>query len=400
MRTSTPRNLVSNYGIVAQDFETLTGLTGTNGTLSLSDDCVTGSHSTQLMAITNPNTGFIDWYPSPALDLSEGNNVSFYFKPSINTVALTFWVYLYDAASATKSKGLYVNQGAYTTDWQRITIGKNDFTGGALKWNNITHIRLGVGPASGAIDVKFDLMRVGAKQLPRCVLFFDDNFTGFINIAYPYLSARGIKGNLAFVRQFLNTASGGVGGANCMTRENFQTLYDAGWDIVNHSENHLEWAELNEAERITEVNNNRNYMVRQGWTRTIDSFCYSLGEYGQEYESLIRKLGYICGRDYTNMVNQSEDWDNPSTATSAYRIRASAMQSKSTFKNHVDTIQKYGGTMFAVAHDIVTGTPTGSQMSASDFYEEIEYLRSRGIQIITLSEYLRQLNNPRTLTTR
>ena len=104
----------------------------------------------------------------------------------------------------------------------------------------------------------------------KVILTFDD-FPATVNTeALPRLQAKGWKAGVAAVGSTMDDAAG---------RARVQQLYDAGWDIMNHSWSHtLADETMSDGTWIEDVLSSQNWQIENGWTRGSNFIAYPFVE--------------------------------------------------------------------------------------------------------------------------
>ncbi len=92
-------------------------------------------------------------------------------------------------------------------------------------------------------SVYLDSMWLNPAFRPMLMLHFDDGYPSEFSEAAPYMRTKGLRGTVGVVSSF-------VGTAGFMNITQLQQLYDAGWDLINHSDTHID-ASTKEANSIT-----------------------------------------------------------------------------------------------------------------------------------------------------
>ena len=115
----------------------------------------------------------------------------------------------------------------------------------------------------------------------QLLFVFDDSRKTDITIAAPVLAASGFSGT-AYVMTDPFWATVGF-----MTNADLETLYsDYGWDLGNHSLNHLDITDLNDQENmvtlVQEYLINQENLIANGWTRGAYHVAYANDVYNEE----------------------------------------------------------------------------------------------------------------------
>lgn len=88
----------------------------------------------------------------------------------------------------------------------------------------------------------------------------DDNDDTIYTEAFTRMQVLGLKGNHACI-------TGTVGDAGLMTEAQIQEMYDAGWDIINHTNPHTNFTTISLAQVDTDVTTGYDELGTFGWTR-------------------------------------------------------------------------------------------------------------------------------------
>lgn len=154
-----------------------------------------------------------------------------------------------------------------------LVIDRASFTTGAgtPNWNAITQIQIQCDSLSGTqSDVLIGGIWANVYSRPTVLQWFDDcNDTDYTN-AYPVMSALGLPATIAFLSSALDAATK-------LTTANCNTLYAAGWDLVNHTTTHPNLTSITAQQVADEFDTCTNVLNTNGWTRTIDVAVYPQG---------------------------------------------------------------------------------------------------------------------------
>lgn len=114
---------------------------------------------------------------------------------------------------------------------QRLSAGS---VVGSPSWSNIRRIEIRMVSDTYPSGHRLRLYNVFSnfRARPKIVISFDDNSADVFNTAYSLMQPLGIPGT-----NYINSNS--VGDSGKMTRAQLQTTYDAGWDIGNHTADHI-----------------------------------------------------------------------------------------------------------------------------------------------------------------
>lgn len=164
----------------------------------------------------------------------------------------------------------------------------------------IVAIQLRLEAVSGQVAaVSFDRLDLVTADRGFALFTMDDGWETQFTEGYRILNAQGLPGNIGLI-------SSVVGTAGKMSVAQFQTVYDAGWDLLNHTATHANLGTLTKEAQRVELNTCRDYLVSQGWARGADSVVYPFGSYNADTLDVLAEEGYIWARTLINgLENQS-----------------------------------------------------------------------------------------------
>jgi peptidoglycan/xylan/chitin deacetylase (PgdA/CDA1 family) len=114
-------------------------------------------------------------------------------------------------------------------------------------------------------------------------LTFDDGWKTTIRNVYPVLRDLGLKGNVS-----VNSQPVDEGWSDYMTLADLQTLWDAGWKIVNHTVSHPDLTTLSAAAMEKEISDNKAWLEKHGFGPT-DVFIVPFHSWGPRERTVIQK---------------------------------------------------------------------------------------------------------------
>lgn len=132
------------------------------------------------------------------------------------------------------------------------------------------------------------------------VITFDDSFSSQYG-AYKQLEKYGYKGTL-----YIN--SGLIGKEDRLTIKQLKEMYNAGWDISNHTENHADLTKVSEKKAYDEIYGCSAWLKEYGFTRKNGHkhFAYPYGAYNDDVVQILEKQGFLTART-TNAGSATED---------------------------------------------------------------------------------------------
>ena len=298
-----------------------------------------------------------------------------------------------------------------TTGWSlfpgmnRLMLGRRPRVGGTtfagMVFNGAgAHPRMtyAIVRAIGAANCQYRIskMRSGGWSRGEVFVRIDDGLESVYTYMYPKLSALGIKATLGIITSKIGTAG-------YMTWDQVDTLYAAGWDVVNHTHNHNQntLTSASVADCLTEIRTAKNILATRGYTRAgmNDLFINPFGESGTNYNQALTELGTV--QAFSTISRPGSLWyDNPLYYPSynADSFDGGGAYSAGYFQKWIDRMQyglESGGNVVPLLHSTTSGTPSaGTQMKESEFDAFCGWLaRIKGIATTgnPLTELVRQL---------
>lgn len=130
----------------------------------------------------------------------------------------------------------------------------------------------------------------------KTCLIFDDAFSTVYTDAFPLMKERGLVGSVAIISSLIGTSG-------YMTVAQVNELFNAGWDVINHTHRHLPaatMAGLTQAECFTEIDTCERFIQDNGWNRN-NSKKYFVSPFGGmqrmdavNYQAAITQAGCVA----------------------------------------------------------------------------------------------------------
>ena len=217
------------------------------------------------------------------------------------------------------------------------------------------------------------------------ILFvFDDSRKTDITIAAPVLAASGFSGT-AYVMTDPFWATVGF-----MTNADLETLYsDYGWDLGNHSLNHLDITDLNDQENmvtlVQEYLINQENLIANGWTRGAYHVAYANDVYNEELVQLLMQMGVLSARTF------GTDTLMPTPIQDYYRLSiVDILSGLTAVKSQIDEAIRTNATIMLVTHGIAD-TAFGDKVSLADFQTIVNYVSQYAglgqLEVKTISQW-------------
>lgn len=423
--------------------------------------------------------------PGTSIDLSgtEFLAVEIEVPEGTGTVYDTFIIYVVEPTGtsyATYQNRTYLSGSDKTPRRQIVTALMNTDAwtrvGTISDWSAIGKIefRFGIHASAQNIPANIFVRKIWkGKNRTKVMLTFDDSMDGQINYALPSLEAAGFKATI-FATPYI------VGNAGRLTEANYQTLYDAGWDMglqqyndsadipVNYVSSsgltntgglatwnnvsgiaHLlntgdtiniigcmdpnlngnftitktgdstftfpisgtpispdpgsgSCRRLTKAQIIESFESTRAWLRARGWTRGNEFVAYSNGVVDTFVESIMEEMGILMGRTVRSNAQVGID-PRSSDPKALLRMTGRGMdqQTATTILGDVDAAILRGRSVMFYGHDI-DPTPASLTITKSEWDLIVAGLVKRSreglIDVVTCSEFYRQLNSGRVLT--
>jgi hypothetical protein len=263
--------------ILLEDFESTTGFTGgTNQTATAKTDnppqgaaylgskAVAVSSGQTLTAFKTKTTQF-----NPATDFGDHIALCYKFDPfATNNVQVEL---ARSSAAFSSFNDAFVNSDNKPRGWK---WGSQALTG-LISGLGAVQIRARAGSRNPSnCDTSFDALLVGTKPKGRVTFGFDDNHKSQYSVAFPYMQARNIKGQINVARDYIGAISWRLQVAD------LQEMYAAGWAMcLNTGPDYAMTYYTDPAGAVAEFQAARAYNLSLGFTYGSDCLVYSEGTY-------------------------------------------------------------------------------------------------------------------------
>jgi peptidoglycan/xylan/chitin deacetylase (PgdA/CDA1 family) len=371
---------VINEGTLVEDFETIGDWTIGLGSGTIDSNFFkTGSGSLKITI----NAGA--WAAATKTISSNGMSGRMGFWVYVEDSTKISYIYIYFSSQANFSKFFEYAIVGLNDGWNFISISPDNWTShGGESWDN-TMVRLRIRPkaVTGKVGVVYyDSLYYEIQIKPKCIISFDDGWADVYDTAYPYMENYGFKGTSFIV-------SSGIDHSGSMTLANLTTLYGSGWDISNHTYNHLDLTTLTETQQEAEVNTCALYLYNNGFTRNdmYKYFAYPYGAYDTNTLVALAAQGVTVARTATGGYNF-----RIKESTAPYFLKCIGVAKNTslvTVESYIDNAIAGGKTVILGFHHIVTTPTFDTQWSTANFQALMDYLESKKSQIdvVTLSEW-------------
>jgi peptidoglycan/xylan/chitin deacetylase (PgdA/CDA1 family) len=356
--------------------KTLTGISGTDQTVTLSDG---GIQIESTAAGTTIYTTHTKNY-----SLAGAENISFEVyidDTNLSKFQMLFFYFMNDDSN------MYY-KGCGTAD---VKVGWNHFSYEISELSVLnapsvstafTKLQITLESKSGQMcTIKARNVVINRKgDKPRIVITFDDNMSGVYDNAFPLLKTYGYKATMNVVPVYVDQAG-------FMTLEQIKEIYNDGWSIANHTYNHYtdpETYTMESAVIQSEISDAKKWFINNGFMRgCLNQFAYHGGGYHTEIAQELAGQGYVIARD-------TEDGLCYAPYPTNLRYKSVLVKSDTTAASVITKIDKaiaLNATLILYLHNVVTSEPTGSETAYSVFEDIIEYIHANNIDVLTYDKW-------------
>jgi peptidoglycan/xylan/chitin deacetylase (PgdA/CDA1 family) len=214
------------------------------------------------------------------------------------------------------------------------------------------------------------------------IFTFDDGWADQHTYAFPIMQAAGFKGTAYIMRDATIDPW-----PDMMDTSQVNDLYNAGWDISNHTTNHDDNGADTSAARLatltTEYQENQEWIISNGWTRGAYHACYPSGAFSDQLITILEGMGVLTGRS-------AIDGNQSIPVTDFFRIPVQYVEAGNVaeVKASVDSAIQTGSTVVLMIHRVM---PTAGNLviKTSDFQKIVDYVKSKNnsLAVMTMSEW-------------
>jgi peptidoglycan/xylan/chitin deacetylase (PgdA/CDA1 family) len=325
--------------------------------------------------LSNRQIVFLRFYIA---DITTFNSFTIYFSNS--NYASYFSL---DVPVAAKSGVGYI----FNNGWNEIPIYTFLFsTSGTPSWASIDKIRIRSYAQTGqTLSVTYDELTAYKNNLNKGTLMicFDDGWSS------QYDEGRRILDKYRFpATEFVIGSL--VNGTGYMTTSQLKTLQDHNkWDIANHTWDHATLTTLTSAQVESEMQQNINFLQNNGFSSS-HILAYPGGATNSTVLDVVRKYASLA-RTIQNTISiyETHPMFNPLLVSSVNVRQADTLAS---VEGWIDACATNNTVLILTFHKLVS-SPTGgstTEWAISDFQSLIDYVATKNIDVITLSQYLRK----------
>lgn len=313
---------------------------------------------------------------------SFSNNLAFGFNPNQLREGWNFLVFRMRNPSAYMA-------GSGVTERHPYGLGASGYGTGAatdVVNNDILAMRVMIsGTGITGRNYYLDSAWTDLSFMPQFVIGFDTSAASIINYGIPKMAEHGWRGYATVNASYWNGTDPRIF-YNFVANTNLRTIYDAGWEIVNHGLMHLPGSAgtptmkslTNPGEIAYEVLALRTLQQGLGLNRGAEFYISPNSQSSRLSEKVIAEAGFKLQRHGTPKHNNyCTPWgiENPRNLGSLEFGYTSAIYTETTsgtnssingnstidrLRNWVDMMIDYGATAFPFSHDIQTSGDSGS----------------------------------------
>lgn len=277
------------------------------------------------------------------------------------------------------------------TDWQ---------SSGSPSWASpMTRIRIRANAkANTANRFWVRTIRDGDYHKPIVIFDFDDAYSDVYTEAFPLLTALGMRGTI-------NVISSQVGQSGFMTEAQLNEVYEAGWDLCNHTKTH-EPNKHSESYAYWdgEISDCEEYLRSRGWTRRNchTHFASPYGAYTHRQAGAYRQaVSDLCESARTIVERPMSAWVDDPMFTGCI-MQYGPTETTAQVLERLNACISHGGVFRFLCHFIRTPadqdtiiTPTHFQTFAKHVYR----LREAGmLDVMTYTEWYEMVKDIRVVS--
>lgn len=262
----------------------------------------------------------------------------------------------------------------------QLVINKKDFQigSGTPKWNEICAIRIEYGTDKGVVST-LTLNEISTYDAsPMCSIWFDDGWKNTYTDALPIMKEKNIKGILSVVGSYVDCPA-------YVSGDELAEIYNSGWDLVNHTDDHKDLTKLSTEEVRSEIISGYDYLESHGFTRAagnvVPPYC-ATNEETDEVLSTVALTSRVIPSKYNYLP-----------VTDPYHLgfrEVFSDTSPETAMQWIDEAIDNDLWLVLLFHSIDSTTDSEQEYTKENFQKIINYLyeKQSEIKTVTLSEVL------------
>lgn len=209
---------------------------------------------------------------------------------------------------------------------------------------------------------------------PAVMITFDDGGATQYSEGYVYMNSAGLKGTLYAVTDLVDDTG-------YVTTANLTTMYNAGWDIGNHTSDHTDLTSLSQGDAQTKLTTARDWLNNAGFTRASRHVGYPFGAQNATVLAAMDAVDMLTGRTITEALGVVPT-HSPYTLNGYILDKTKSLAQAEAL---VDSAVSGNKLLTVYIHNI-NGSPGDNDLSIVTFQGFIDYIVSNGVPAITVSE--------------
>lgn len=226
-----------------------------------------------------------------------------------------------------------------------------------------------------------------SQKDPRVVIMFDDGYKTVVSQALPIFQSVNIVANTAVISNTVLSSD-----SNYMRISDLSTLKSAGWNICNHTTNHLNLSTQPD-NGLYEISNCETFLSQNGFTTGF--LMYPNGYYSSSVINVAISLGIKLARISSSPMGYDISLPIPSPNTNWYTlptqpIGTTISTSTPTLNSNLailNTIKKTGESAIFMGHNITATPQFDYDVTPSNLNIFADALRASGISCMTISDW-------------
>lgn len=268
--------------------------------------------------------------------------------------------------------------------WNRCRVRKDaaNFYGGLSDWSSITSIKLDLQTVSEQ-TTWISVSSVEALNLKSVLsIHLDDGHATVFTEAKPIMDKYGLVG-------CANINTGDIGDVNRMTIGQLKELQMAGWDINNHTQNHINLSSATEEDIIADLTASRAWLKKHGFHQGANFLIAPYGaslkarhplyfQYCKAFRSGLGNISMLPSSSFAaeDYVSKFLDVTNDATPT--------------TITGYIDNLISSGGLMNLCFHYLVDPASVSTQYTPTNFETVMAYIATKRdageLEVLTFSD--------------
>lgn len=316
-----------------------------------------------------------------------------------------FWVYVVDYTLLTSL--IMAVYSTYPTDFYFQTYSFADADKQFNGWHWVSFARDQFGGTTGTPDfdtkpfttVELRFNQAGATQTtvyidaclaafkarPKLIIYADDGYETWHDLAVPELEIRGMRATHGIIASLID-------GATYMTSAELAALYAAGHDLVVHGATALDAV----GDIGADLDENQQFLIGNGWTRGAFHYVYPNGVYQLSAGDLtianaLRARGFLTARGTPSPRNWNSAYGLGDRDYHLPIIGGQAADTPATLLTRLGQAITRGDNCGVMFHRIVASGATGIEYNTPDlitFLDGVEDLVDAGsLDVVTASQW-------------